>query len=352
MAHALTIQAPDDFVATAEVANAGLQWRAQALRLKLFLGELRIGTLSLAGLVSETQFSDVQGQTQIPAPPGHGFPAGVDVIGYRTFPSSCPLPRIAFLRGTVRYVPKRYLRHSIDLTCSFADYMDKFSSKSRGNRRREVRRFQEFSGGSIVWRDFKTPEEMREFHGFARQIARLTYQERLLKCSLPDDEQFVAQITDLARNGAARGFVLFHGSKPVSFIYCTIESGIVQYCDIGYDPGYQAWSPGTVLLYLTLERLFSEKRYRMFDFSDGEGPQKTIFASRTDWCADIFYLRPTARTLSIVLVHSAMWAVSRCGANLLRRFGILMQVKKILRRGLGRKIESPEPEVRGQLCTS
>jgi len=307
------------------------RWSTQPVRLRLMIGELAVGQMALPGLVLKSHFSDLL-ERQLPDPPADGFPTGIDVIKYPSFPTDSQLPAITFLPTAIRYVPARYRRYYIDMQGSFGDYLQKFSSKSRGNRRREVRRFEEFSGGTIEWRDFCEPGEMPEFHCVARQISRLTYQDRLLKSGLPDSDAFVANITEMARNGAIRGYVLYHASKPVSFIFCTIASQVILYRYIGYDPEYQAWSPGSVLLYLVLERLFAEGQFRMFDFTEGEGPHKELFANRNTWCADVLYCRRTLRIVPFVSAHSALSAVSRAGASVLRRAGLITRVRKLFRR--------------------
>jgi Acetyltransferase (GNAT) domain len=327
----------------ATYSNPG--WSTQLVRLKLLLGELKLGDIGLPGVVLKTHFADLMG-TEIPGPPTGGFPDGIDVIKYPSFPAEADLPRLTRLPGAIRYIPARYRRHYIDMDGSFADYLQKFSSKSRGNRRREVRRFEEFSGGNIAWREFRSPQEMVEFHQLARQISRFTYQDRLLKAGLPDNEEFIERMMQLARNDAARGYVLFHGPKPVSFIYCSANAENLVYRYIGYDPEYQTWSPGTVLLYLVLERLFQEARFRMFDFTEGEGPQKELFANRSAWCADILYCRRTPRVLALISAHSALDALSRYAALGLGQIGLRSQLKRILRRSrrppAGTQIEEKE----------
>jgi CelD/BcsL family acetyltransferase involved in cellulose biosynthesis len=65
------------------------------------------------------------------------------------------------------------------------------------------------------------------------------------------------------------------------------------YAHLGYDPEFADLSPGTVLLAEALRALMAERRFRLFDFTEGEGAHKLRFASGTVDCVDLLLLRPT-----------------------------------------------------------
>src|SRR5579863_5672868 len=86
-------------------------WSQQPIRLKLLIGEVRLGDIVLPGLVKRGHFADVLEQRSLPEPPADGFPAGIDVIKHPSVPTDEPLPRITLLPLAIRYVPARYRRH-------------------------------------------------------------------------------------------------------------------------------------------------------------------------------------------------------------------------------------------------
>jgi CelD/BcsL family acetyltransferase involved in cellulose biosynthesis len=49
---------------------------------------------------------------------------------------------------------------------------------------------------------------------------------------------------------------------------------------LGHDPAFGQFSPGTVLLFLILERLFAERRFRVFDFGGMAAEYKVFFCDR------------------------------------------------------------------------
>lgn len=245
----------------------------------------------------------------------------------RSHPVSGALPRIARDAGALRYVRQQYERHYVVLSGTFEEYLGHFSSKSRSTLRRKVRRFAEHNGGTLDWRQYRTPAELREFYPLAREVSAKTYQERLLGSGLPETEEFRNRM----ESEDARGYVLMHDTKPVAYIYCPCHDGILAYQYVGHDPEYSALSPGTVLQYVVLENLFASKEARYFDFTEGEGQHKRLFSTHSVPCADIYYLRPSLRNTCMVRIHAAADTFSHWIGAFLDRLGLKARLKRWIR---------------------
>ena len=124
---------------------------------------------------------------------------------------------------------------------------------------------------------------------------------------------------------------MFDRDLPIAYLQCPIEGGVARYQYLGFDPEFARWSPGTVLQYLVLEKLFDEGALRIFDFGEGEGPQKAFFATGSISCADIYYLRPTARNRSLTQLHATFDGISAGAGRLLDAVGLKRTVKRWLR---------------------
>jgi CelD/BcsL family acetyltransferase involved in cellulose biosynthesis len=221
-----------------------------------------------------------------------------------------------------------YDRFFVDLTGSFEDYLQKFSSKSRYTLKRSVRKLLSDDKTPVPWQQFTTPEEMDRFYTLAMDVSRKTYQHRLLDVGLPDGDDFRRKMAQSAA-GRVRGYILYHEHKPIAYVYCPITEERVLLCaHVGYDPEFSSSSPGTALQYLILESLFKEARFSMFDFTEGEGQLKKFFATASRKCADVFYFRPRLRILLCLAMHSALYYVSRS----ITRFLALNRVKNLVRR--------------------
>lgn len=276
------------------------------------------------------------GQEPPPVEPGKlwdDLPPGVDGLAFLSFPVAQYMPRLTFMPRIMRYAPMQYKHYYADVTGTFASYLNKFSSKSRSTLRRKVRNFAKSTGGELRWRIYRTPEDMEEFYRLARSVAQKTYQERLLGAALPGSKDFLEHMQELASANSARGYLLFaEDSKPAAYLYCSVSSGIVDYTYLGYDPELSNLSPGTVLQYCALESLFEEGCHRFFDFGQGEGEHKKLFATDSLFCADVYYFRRTFRNQSLVGLHWMTDRFSEGVGRVLEGLGLKRLIKKFIRR--------------------
>ncbi len=295
------------------------------VRLPIRLGELMLGRMTLRLSVDKTHFLEAPEGT---SPPRVTGPHGHLV---RSSPAAGSIGRLRLVNGTIRYVPQTYRRHYIDLSQDWTSYQQQFSGKSRQSLRRKVRKFAKASGGELDCRVYRRPEEIRTFLELARQVARVSYQERLLDAALPDDLKFQARALALAERDSVRGYLLFLEGRPVAYLYCPAQEGVLLYRYLGYRPDAAPLSPGTVLQWLALESLFEEDRFRAFDFCEGDGPHKAFFGTHHRVCGDIYWLRPWPKPLSALVLQLSSRTVSGLLARSLDRFGLKGPLKKALR---------------------
>ncbi|WP_018994411.1 GNAT family N-acetyltransferase [Thioalkalivibrio sp. ALJ2] len=304
------------------------RYPVERVRLALRIGEITLGDVSLRMSVDNRHFLQ-RPAAQAP----YAGDAVADGHLARSQPVEGPLPRLSWVAGYLRYVPSQYMRHYIDLDMGWAGYQAKFSSKSRQTMRRKVRKFADASGGTIDWRTYRTPEEIETFRSLAREVSRLTYQERLLNAGLPDDDAFAERSARLAAADQVRAYLLFLDGEPVAYLYCPARDSALVYAYLGYHPKVAALSPGTVLQWLVLESLFQEGRFRYFDFAPGDSPHKALFGSAHQLCADVYYLRRRPRPLALGLAHAATTLASDAVSAALSRLGFKQSLKRFLRRG-------------------
>ena len=248
-----------------------------------------------------------------------------------------PLPGdlapLTWLPGMIRYVPRRFERYFIDLQMSQEAYLAGLSSSSRSSVRRHARKFSKASGGTIDCREYRSPEEMTEFYGIARAIAARTYQEHM-GASLPDEEKWVEHMCNRAANGMVRAYLLFLKGRPVAYLYCPFEHGVLKYTYMGYDPRDSSLSPGSVLLWLALERWFADSSCWYFDFAGQERAgteQKRRLATGHLVCGNVWFLRRSLKNTLTVVILSSFDRAYLAATVLLERWGVLSRLKKLLR---------------------
>jgi hypothetical protein len=79
-----------------------------------------------------------------------------------------PLPLLRFTRQGLLYCLNQTVNYYIDLNCSFADYLNGFSSKTRSTLNRKVRKLFGLEGASTQFVAFCDPASVRDFHRLAR----------------------------------------------------------------------------------------------------------------------------------------------------------------------------------------
>jgi hypothetical protein len=292
-------------------------WVEYLQPLQFMLGGFCLAEVNVPGVTLDIPFTKLTTKIADTLPPWGEFSSDVEVAVVSGQPIDKDLPRLVFQENSIRYVTVNENRYYVDLSGTFAAYLKKFSSKSRANLRKSVRKFTDFCGGHIRFQEFHAAREMAEFFQFASEVSRKTYQERIGQ-GLPRSDKFRERVVSLANSDAVRGYILFHAERPIAYIFCDAQDENLIYEHLGYDPEFREWSPGRVLLYLMLERLFAEQRFRFLDFGGTEHEYKKFFSTASIRCARIHYFRRTWRNLLLVLSHCLVIRISTLGGELLR----------------------------------
>lgn len=309
------------------------RWQFRPQPFKFQLSDWTLFSIPLRLQILAVRLIDETPPVALPALPHEPLAAGSQGYLIRGLPVATELPVISQVEGYLCYVPLQYQHCYIDLGMSFESYQKKFSSKTRSTISRKVRKYAEHCGGTVAWKTYAMPDEMREFFRLARAVSQKTYQERLLDAGIPDTEDFIAHAESLAAEQRVRAYLLFDGKRPVSYLYCPVHDGVLTYAYLGYDPDYMNMSVGTVLQWLAVEQLFREGRFRYFDFTEGQSEHKRLFATHQRQCANVFLVRRTPGNTMLVYSHLGMERFSKWLGATLERFGIKAKIKQFLRFG-------------------
>ncbi len=196
--------------------------------------------------------------------------------------------RMAAQAGLIVHPRQRYTRYLADISGDFDGYLSRLSGSTRQSLKRKQRKL-----ADAEIRTYRTPDEIAEFHRIAREVSAKTYQERLMAAGLPDTPAFQAEMRRLAAADRVRAWILFREGVPIAYLYCPARGDILIYAYLGHDPAHAALSPGTVLQAAALRASCAEGRFRLFDFTEGEGQHKRQFATGGVPCVDLLLLRPT-----------------------------------------------------------
>lgn len=306
-------------------------WESRSTTFKFQLSDWTLFSIPIRLQTRSVELLGEAAPPMVPTPPDDVLPAGVEGFLIRAAPVADRLPVISRVGTYLRYVPLQYQHCYIDLRSTFEAYQQKFSSKSRSTILRKLRKYAEHCGGVIQWKTYRAPEEMDEFFGHARAVSALSYQEQLLDAGIPGSQVFVAGARQLACENRLRAYVLFDGAKPVSYLYCPADDGVLVYAYLGYDPDYMRFSVGTVLQWLALEQIFAEGGFRAFDFTEGESDHKRLFSTHQRRSANVYLIRRSIVNQAIVRSHHLMNQLSVRSGAALARWGLKARIRRMLR---------------------
>jgi hypothetical protein len=307
------------------------RWQFRHVPFNFQLGDFSLFKISLPLQVRSERLVDDTPPVRTPSAPEGELSAGSEGFVIRALPLAGPAPLVSRIGAYVCYVPQQYEHCYIDLSMGFERYQGKFSSKTRSTILRKVRKYAQSCGGAIAWKTYRTAGEMEEFFDMAISLSKTTYQDRLLDAGLPESAEFRQQAMQLARNDRVRAYILFKGERPVSYLFCPIDEGVLSYSYVGYDPAHMHLSVGTVLQWLAIEQLFGEAKFRYFDFTEGQSDHKRLFATDRRLCGNVFLLRHSLRHSALIHCHQSMDSLSRWLGITMERFGVKARVKRLLR---------------------
>jgi len=241
-------------------------------------------------------------------------------------------PTIKMLDHTIQYANRHYKRYCIDLSGTFDEYIQKFKSKTRKRIRNRINKFTRFCDGKLIFKSYQTAEDFDEFYQLALSVSVETYQHKLHQCGLPDNQSDIEIYRQLAVNNALRGFLLFHGDKPIAYNLITIKNNVALADAGGYNPEYANWSVGTVTEWLSLEKLFADDTLTTLDYGLGEADYKEFFSTGNQLVVDVFFLKKTLRNTLLIISHAAFSRLIRNTGNLIDKVGLKKRLIKLIRR--------------------
>jgi len=227
------------------------------------------------------------------------------------------------------------LRPILQFGESFESYMQKFTSKHRGNIRRQIRKLREGPLGEMRLARYERTDQVREFVDLAIAVSRKTYQWKIHQRGLSDTDRVARRLSFAAEHGWMRCYLLFCGDTPYAFLTGYQHEGCFLMDEIGHDPALAAYSAGTVLQFLVVEDLFAYNRPVLWDLQD-YGSYKDVLSTESYPQGKMFLFKPGLRSRSIIAGDRACRSVTHAASRILDRWKLKHKVKSFLRTRMDR----------------
>jgi CelD/BcsL family acetyltransferase involved in cellulose biosynthesis len=152
----------------------------------------------------------------------------------------------------------------IELSTSWPEYCDGLPAKHRSNLRNRFKRLNQT--GPVDLETITAKKGLKEVEvdeavaaGFSLEAAAWKGNEGT---AISNDPDLVRFYTTLAQRAAKNGWLQLHflntGSRRIAFDYSLTYKNRLFLLKLGYDPGFSAYSPSNLLLYLVLQASFGQ----------------------------------------------------------------------------------------------
>ncbi|OHB75429.1 MAG: hypothetical protein A2Z25_20970 [Planctomycetes bacterium RBG_16_55_9] len=143
-----------------------------------------------------------------------------------------------------------------------------------------------------------------------------------------NDERTGDLLTEAAAQGWFRGHILFAGEVPCAFQLGLAYRDVYYLVNIGYDPGFDSYLPGTVLFLKVLESLCDDPSIHTIDFYFGDAWYKQSYGSEQwqEGCPYIF--APGLYPVSLNVLQSLAMGMNAGLERLMSRIGFVNWIKR------------------------
>jgi len=171
----------------------------------------------------------------------------------------------------------------IRMPASFDEYLASMPERTRAHLIRDCRSFER---KGPEFRIMRLAEEIDQFLRDAERISRLTYHWDF--DGLHNDESTRQNFIRLANSGNLRCYISYINGTPCAFGWGELTYRRFNFRQTGYDPEFQRFSPGTVLIMRMIRDLIDNSDCEVFDFLwGGTDGYKSRLANANFPCASV-----------------------------------------------------------------
>ena len=200
----------------------------------------------------------------------------------------------AIAESYIYYTPfgiPRY--HWLALPSTFAEYLSKFSAKTRNTLKRKVKRLSSHGDGSLELCRIEASEQIPAFVEAALSIARNSWQLLFLNLPLTHPVDHARSLRELADGGLLRCYLLKCGGRPCAFVVGSQLGSTFTFYETAYDSSFAEHSAGQVLVYLMIEDLIDHNRPVTLFFGTGDEDYKELFGNSIGTEVNIILIKRT-----------------------------------------------------------
>lgn len=204
-----------------------------------------------------------------------------------------------------------------------------FSQGLRAEVRRKKKKLLTDFPDAVKVECFRAPDELERVLPELEKIAAKTYQ-RALGVGFQDNDEMRRRLRFFAQRGWLRIYLLTIEDKPWAFWTGTLYRDSFSSGDIGFDPGFSRYSPGTFLLSWVIEDLCAAGVAEI-DFGSGDAEYKERFGNLRLMETGVYVFAPTVKGATVNLLRTAIGFVDSGLRAFLHHSNLLPRIKRLWR---------------------
>lgn len=235
------------------------------------------------------------------------------------------LPGIASRDHLLRPTSHHFMR----LPGSVDEMYRELSQGLRAEIRRKKKKILAEFGDRVSVQCFRDPADVEAQFPALEEIAKKTYQ-RALGVGFRDDEPMRRRFRVGARKGWLRIYLMTINRKPCAFWTGSLYEGTFCSEEVGFDPQYSEFSPGTFLLATVVEDLCNAGTAQI-DFGFGEAEYKGRFGNVHLTESWVYIFAPGWKGLTLNALRTWTRLVESTARRALGSMGLTSKLKKMWR---------------------
>lgn len=219
-----------------------------------------------------------------------GFDRVTDEAGVDRLTAACDGSGRTFIHPVFRKIP----HYRMVLQATNAEFRKIRTAESLRKIEGRKRALERMTGEKCRLVELRNRADLAPYSARIDALMNSSWQAELLRHSFKMDDY-----SQPAERGWLRSFLLMAGESATAFALCYQGMGTLTYEKIGYNRVFFKHSPGTILLYELLERLYERDTPKYVDFGEGEAQYKSLLANNVINVTGVMAVRKTTALVNL-----------------------------------------------------
>jgi hypothetical protein len=226
--------------------------------------------------------------------------------------------------------PKSHLHWKAILPDSFDEFYRTCTKNFKNNLKKYTKRLNDHYGENKIIKTYQYMSEYRILLDDIETIASKTY-HRGMGVGFLYDQTTKDRILLALEQQRFRAYIIYLSRQPCAFLTGVKYGHTFFPWATGYDPSFNQYSPGTLIIMEMFKALYEEGDIQAVDFGFGDAFYKHNLCEDNWHESPVYVYAPTFKGGLLNTIKSLLDIISSCAEYALKKFNLTDKVKKIWR---------------------